>query len=231
MTGVRWLLGVLVLLGTSAQAGELQPHETLRETAAEFLAGQTSDGAIPPRIEVSRPDPRLRLAKCELPLEAVLPRGARIAGNLAIGVRCSGARPWTVYLTASVRVFREVVVVTRPVPRGEPLSSDDLRVEIRDTTTLHGGYLTDPARVVGMLVRRSLAARAVASEASIEEPTLVERGQQVVVVARAGGLEVRGGGKALSDGRHGELIRVRNDRSARVIEAMVMAPGTVVVQF
>ena len=58
---------------------------------------------------------------------------------------CPGSQPWTIYLTASVREFREVLVLTRPVPRGSAIAASDLRSEVRDTTSLRGGYLVDPA--------------------------------------------------------------------------------------
>lgn len=222
------LLGACALL---AHAGELQPHVAMRDAAAEFLARQTSDSAISPRIDVARPDPRLRLAACELPLETFLPPGGRLAGNIVVGVRCSGASPWTVYLSASVRLFHEVVVLNRPLPRGVVLQPGDLRMEARDTTSLHGGYFDAVEQATGMLSRRSLSAGTVLTHNAIEAPRLVQRGQQVVLLARAGGLEVRSAGKALSDGAEGQLIKVRNTRSSRVVEALVTAPGTAVVQF
>ncbi len=231
MKTVTALLCLLLVTTPVTAATDLQSHEAMREAAATFLARQTSGGAIAPRISVSRPDPRLRLAACDRPLETFLPAGARPAGNVAVGVRCNGVRRWTIYLPASVREYREVVVLTRPMPRGAKLGASDVRLEVRDTTGLYDGYQRDPKRVVGMLTRRSLAAGSVLTERAVEAPRLVRRGQQVVMVARAGGLEVRSAGNALSDGAEGDTVRVRNMRSERVVEALVTAPGTVVVQF
>ena len=112
-----------------------------------------------------------------------------------------------------------------------PLRAADLRLEARDTTSLHGGYLDSIEQAAGMQTRRSLSAGMVLAHNAVEAPRMVQRGQQVVLVARAGGLEVRSAGRALSDGAEGELIRVRNAGSSRVVEARVTAPGTAVVRF
>lgn len=221
----------LLLVGTVSATTARQSHEELRDAAADFLTRQTSDSATSPRISVSRPDTRLRLVACELPLETFLPPGARALGNVAVGIRCNGVNRWTIYLSASVREFHEVVVLTRSVPRGVLFKPDDFRLEMRDTTSVRGGYLRDPDRAIGMLSRRSLSAGSVLTENSVEAPDMVKRGQQVVMVARAGGLEVRSSGKALADGAEGDLVRVRNVHSERIVQALVTGPGTVVIQF
>ena len=230
---MRRLLLALALLAVHAglQAAPQQSHEEMRTAAADFLARQTSDGAMTPRIDVSPPDPRLRVAACDRALETFLPPGARAAGNLVVGVRCRGASPWTIYLSASVRTYQQVVVMARPVPRGALLQPGDLRLEARDTTSLHGGYLEDPSQATGMLTRRPLSPGSVLAHNALEAPDVVQRGQQVVLLARAGGLEVRSAGEALSDGAQGDLIKVRNTVSSRVVEALVTGPGTAVVRF
>ncbi|GAB4365224.1 MAG: hypothetical protein Kow0060_22580 [Methylohalobius crimeensis] len=52
-----------------------------------------------------------------------------------------------------------------------------------------------------------------------------------MIRARGGGLDVRMGGHALMDGGLGERIRVRNDRSQRVVEGVVRGPNEVRVVF
>jgi flagellar basal body P-ring formation protein FlgA len=58
---------------------------------------------------------------------------------------------------------------------------------------------------------------------------LVRRGETVTVVSRSGGIEVRAGGTALTDGARGERIRVRNDSSRRIVEGVVTAAGRIEV--
>ena len=56
---------------------------------------------------------------------------------------------------------------------------------------------------------------------------LVRRGQIVTLVAGGGPVEIRTTGKALADGAAGERVRVRNERSNRIVEGVVAEDGTV----
>jgi len=58
----------------------------------------------------------------------------------------------------------------------------------------------------------------------------VRRGDQVVISARSGGINVRMQGEALSGGTLGQQISVRNLTSQRVIRARVAGPGQVEVE-
>jgi flagella basal body P-ring formation protein FlgA len=55
----------------------------------------------------------------------------------------------------------------------------------------------------------------------------VKKGNQVVILAQIGTLQVRMNGKALSNGAVGERIKVENNSSNRRIEATVIASGVV----
>jgi flagella basal body P-ring formation protein FlgA len=78
-----------------------------------------------------------------------------------------------------------------------------------------------------MLPRRALPQGAVLRAAMLEAAPLVRRGQQVTIQAEITGLSVKSAGEALADGSQGELVRVRNLLTNKVITAIVMAPGEV----
>ncbi|KTF29616.1 flagellar basal body P-ring formation chaperone FlgA, partial [Xanthomonas translucens] len=58
---------------------------------------------------------------------------------------------------------------------------------------------------------------------------LVRRGDNVALVARNGGLEVRMAGRALSDGGENERVTVENLSSRRVLQGTVSQNGDVFV--
>lgn len=64
----------------------------------------------------------------------------------------------------------------------------------------------------------------------LQAPQLVKRGDEVRIVARQDGIEVSNAGEALANGRMGEVIRVRNVGSGKVISARVSAGGEVEAQ-
>lgn len=209
---------------TSAVAAATSVHSlaAIEREVETFLRGLQQTQNDDYDIQVNPLDPRLRLAACDVDLEVFLANGARALGNTSVGVRCSGSQPWTVYLSARIHSFAEVLVAGRYLPRGTLLTAADLRPERRDTSKLAGGYATDPAHLLGKRLRRSLREQAVIPPQALEAPKLVRRGNQVTLVIRRAGMEITAAGIALDDGTEGERIQVRNAASERVIEGEVI---------
>ena len=68
--------------------------------------------------------------------------------------------------------------------------------------------------------------RAVSADA-LDAPLLIHRGQNVVLAARAGGLEVRAPGIALADAGAEQRVRVRNLNSLKIVEGVADTAGVV----
>ncbi len=60
---------------------------------------------------------------------------------------------------------------------------------------------------------------------------VVCRNDSVLIQAISNGMNITTKGTALSDGSLGQQIRVKNDKSNRIIDAQVSGIGEVVVQF
>lgn len=227
------LLAVFISLWSPvsiAQQGEVHALSNITETVKEYLVAEATAYDEAAEIEVGRLDSRLRMARCQQPLDAFLPTGSRRLGKITVGVRCEGHKPWTVYVNASIKLMREVVVLAAPVSRNHRITARDLRMEKRDLAKLRSGYLTDPQEALGLQARSPLRAGYVLSHRVLAPPRLVRRGQTVTLLARSGGIEVRSAGKALADGTAGELITVKNLRSSRIVEGIVTEPGVVRVR-
>jgi len=214
----------------AAQGETEQSHASIRKAAQELLTELTKGEAIPAEIEVGALDPRLRLVACGKPIEAFLPTGTHPQGRMAVGVRCAGPKPWTLYVSANIKTFAKVLVTTHSLVRGAQIQAADLELEVRELDNLTASAVSDPARAVGMVLKRQLAGGDVVTGNVLKAPTLVHRGQQVIVVAKIAGLVVRSKGKALGNGASGELVRVRNSLSKQIIQGLVTSPGVVRVQ-
>lgn len=200
---------------------------TLRQTAQEYLMQQARSYGDDVRVEVEPPDPRLSLARCASALRAELTPGARAFGRTTVMLRCPGPQPWSVPLAARVQVLAEVLVATRPLARGVPLTPDDFLRRRQDLATATSGALTDPAQALGRRLRYPVAAGTVFTTGLLESAPLVRRGQTVTLVSGSDGFEVRATGEALADGGQGQTIRVRNRETRRVLEGAVEANGRV----
>jgi flagella basal body P-ring formation protein FlgA len=217
------LATLLTLTFPAAATGPAQSLASISEQVENFLLTPYKEQEQAVEVQVGSLDPRLRLAPCGTELEVFQPTGARPLGNTSVGVRCPAPRPWTIYLSATVRVFDQVQVASRPLPRGTILSAADLRSERQDLTTLSGGYETSSARVVGKQLQRPLRAGEVIPSRALSSALVIKRGEQVSILARQGGMEVASSGIALHNAAMGERLQVRNRSSQKLIEGTVIA--------
>lgn len=181
------------------------------------------------RIEVtSRPiHLRRQLAECHEPLRTTIARYATAASNMTVQVQCPQPDGWTVRVPVQLQLFRSVLVTSRPLLRGDGLSGADVHAEERDVTRLGYGYIENLGQFAGRTLARNLARGSVLTPGALGGRRMVRAGDQVQMLARLGGIEVRATGVALGSGDNGARLRVRNESSGKVVDAMVSAPGEV----
>ena len=199
----------------------------LEFTVEDYLATSQTEGRY--EIEVKQLDPRLRMPMCDKELTASLESPAKPLGRVTVKVRCEGSSPWTVFVPAQVRLFREIVTTSRPLRRADIVEPGDVVMRERDTGQVTQGYLTTLDQAIGQRLTRPMVADQVITLVNLEQTEVIRKGDQVVITARSGTLSVRMPGEALSNGGMSEQIRVKNLNSKRVIKAQVTAPGQVEV--
>jgi len=221
---------LLIGWGTVAAAPQdraLQSHEEIRQAATEFVKksiGSTDSRVV---IKAGRLDSRLKLTACDHPLEAFTSGNAVKGSRKTVGIRCHSPAPWTLYVPVTLALYKKIVVASRTLPRGTQLIREDIKLEERDTTQLHRGYLTNPEQVIGNTLKRNLQMNSVLLPSHIKAPYTIKRGERVTILAKAGALLVRMNGKALENGTLNEQIKVLNESSKRKIEATVKGRGIV----
>lgn len=132
-------------------------------------------------------------------------------------------------LKFEVKLYRQVAVATNPISSGEILTIDKLRYERMDTGRLGPGYFTDIDKVLGLVTRRSLTPGMVVTDAMVNKSVLIKRDSVVNIIARIGSMEVTAAGRAMQDGSEGQLVRVQNINSTKIISAKVLDASTVQV--
>jgi flagella basal body P-ring formation protein FlgA len=199
----------------------------LEQATTEYLQRSEIQGRH--EVRVNRLDPRLRLPLCDQPLTTTLESPAQPLGRVTTRVRCDGSAPWTVFVPAEVRLYRPVVVLTRPLKRMSVVKAADLSLVERDIGQLGQNFLTDPTQAIGKKLTRQLGSDQILLSTHLQVAEVIRRGDQVVISARGATVNVRMPGEALTDGAPGQQINVRNLRSQRVVRARVIGPGQVEV--
>ncbi|WPP01276.1 flagellar basal body P-ring formation chaperone FlgA [Pseudomonas sp. HR96] len=236
-SSVLELLAALLLMvsGATAFADEITTPEQLigatqgflEFTVEDYLATSQMEGRYD--IQVAQLDPRLRMPVCDKPLTTTQQSPGAPLGRVTVKVRCDGAAPWTIFIGAQVRLFRQVVITTRPLKRESVLADADVSLHEEDVGLLSQGYLTALDQAVGQKLVRPTVNGQVLTPQHLEQVAVIAKGDQVVITARSGTLAVRMPGEALSDGGMSEQIRVKNLNSQRVVKARVTGPGQVEV--
>jgi flagella basal body P-ring formation protein FlgA len=182
------------------------------------------------RIEIAPGslDLRLQLAECGQPLRALIGGNAQVSSRMTVSVQCPQDGGWTVRVPLQVKVWRTVLVASRPLLRGDGVGAADVHGEERDITRLGYGYVENLDQVAGRSLARAVARGSVLSPGALGGRRMVRAGDHVQMVARLDGIEVRADGIALGSGDNGARLRVRNESSGKVVDGMVSAPGVVV---
>ncbi|HEX8418414.1 MAG TPA: flagellar basal body P-ring formation chaperone FlgA [Sphingomonas sp.] len=119
----------------------------------------------------------------------------------------------------------EVAVLTRAVERGETLAVSDFERSPRAPGLAIGAVAA--TRAAGRELVRALPAGAVVRASDTITPRLVRRGEPVAINLRAHGLLIATGGRALSAGGMGDLVRVVATATNRTFDAVVEGSGAV----
>jgi flagella basal body P-ring formation protein FlgA len=222
-------LGCPVMV-TAVPTNEVQALDSILAAATDFVRSGSSTDSRRLVVEAGTLDERLRLPACARQLQAFLPPGGKLVGNVTVGVRCPDGTGWTVYVPVRVKLNTPVLIAARPMTRGAFITSADLQQETRDAGALPGSVLTEPSQAIGRQASAPIPAGVVLNSAMIRPARLVKRGEKVTILASSGAFEVRAGGEALADGSEGETISVRNILTKKIIQATVAEAGLVRVR-
>lgn len=216
------------LQSSSTSEKLLHSHQGIINTAQQFLDANI-DASKYSRISIQMGnlDSRLRLSQCEIPVTATLAPGSQFSGKTTVHIRCNSTSPWTVYISAQVRLYGEVIQTAIPLTKGHVLAKDDLIAVEQDLSRLKYGYFVDTKNLIGKQLKQRLPQLKTIKANYVKSPTLIKRGELVSIIAENKGYSVKMTGTAMADGAQGDRIRVKNASSKRIIEGTVKESGIV----
>ncbi len=230
-----WLLGLLLLAlpaCPSFAAGTTITPAEVRQYLADYL--EDNRGFLP--------QAEIRIVSLDVPGSFTLPPGEVSCEIIPSDPQILTSRRFTFIFRVDGRVVRNnayraelearapVAVAAVDLSRGVVLAESDINLVEMDLARLRNpGF--DPQDLVGKVLKRSLRMGQALDRSQIEEPSLVNRGDLVTIVARRGAMELTATGLARKDGKLGEFIEIRNTSSQKDILCQVVAPGLVQVEF
>jgi flagellar basal body P-ring formation protein FlgA len=214
---------------TTQSAADITTVDEIRAAATQTVMALASDTGQPVSAQAVPLDSRLRLRRCASALHGSVTDDWQSQRYATVRISCDAPVRWNIYVRVVVNSERRMLIARHDLARGSQLAAGDF--ESRVTTVAGSGahYIADASLLSGMRLRLPLAAGGALSIDAVEQAPLVRRGQQVTVLARAEGLEIRAAGIAMGDGRLSDRINVQNQSTHRLVEAVVLSSELVEV--
>ncbi len=132
-------------------------------------------------------------------------------------------------LKALADEWRMMPVATRPLTRGAVINASDVQLHRINGTSVGRDSVENIGDVVGRTLTKDVGQGEMFKANAVVVPPVVTAGSQVTIVFRYGRLEATAAGIALESGGLNQEIRVRNERSKKILLAKVVDEGLVSV--
>ncbi len=131
-----------------------------------------------------------------------------------------------VHPTVLVTTYLKVPVAVRTIQRGQIIGPEDIRWERR---ALRGSLSRYPkiGEVIGAVAKRKIEAGRLLTRSAIELDYAVKKRRNVKIVYQKGAIRIELLGLALQNGRVGDIVRVKNLSSNKVLRCKVLQNGVV----
>lgn len=188
------------------------------------------------------PRAEIRFTSMRAPSELMLPVGEltwkvtpskpEIIGSSSFSIlfKVDGKTVKNCTVRGKLEALADVVTAKVNLRRGEIILPDQIKMTRLNLAELENPYQS-PELVLGMEVTRTIRAGRVIDQRHVVPPPVIKKGELVKIFASKGHLRISTTGIAKTDGRSGDIIRVKNINSNKLIHCRVDAPGFVSVEF
>lgn len=143
------------------------------------------------------------------------------AGRISLSLECNNPN-WRFRASAKVNLWVKLVAAKRNINRGEILTPDLLQYRSADLSKHHHSVETSINKLLGMTVKRAVSKNDIISRRYLENKQLVNKGEHVLLQINTAGFSANVKAIALQDGQLGELIKVKNLTSDKIVQGKVV---------
>ena len=209
----------------------LQSHESIRSAAVEFVRSKIPEDIKIEQIKAGKLDSRIHFRECSEPLQVRSSMQRKISSHWTINVRCEAPQAWYIYIPVKTLLLQKMLVSQTTITRGEIITADKIKLTERAITTQNQKYFSNIKDIIGRQARRSIRPDRVINSSMLQEAYLVHKKEPVLIYAQNRKIRISVKGTALKNGRYNDIIRVRNNSSKRIIDAVVVDRGVVAINF
>jgi flagella basal body P-ring formation protein FlgA len=238
----KWIIGLL--LGAISLSAFATSHAKMTRLDIEHAVRHALD------LEIDQLAERHRWGKHDAKLVILVPESAKHldqclapliisssdhqtlpVGNLKRSVSCEDSdNDWRINVSIKATLSLPVAIASTTLNRHDTIDARSVRLEDR-TLSRATSFVTDLSTLQGKQVTRRMRTGQIIDSKFVSSPPLVEKGNEVVIIAEKEGFNATTKGIALETGASGEQIKVQNSQSKKVIRAVVSGANQVHTQF
>lgn len=166
----------------------------------------------------------LEISNLEARLDSVIGLGRATFG---IEARTRDGQKQFFKVDAQVEEWKDVPIVKAPIQRGSIVSQDDIGMARLNVAIIPKDAILQETNLIGLRTNQALGSGELFRRDRLEVPPVVQSGAKVIMLYEKQNLKVTASGVALQEGITGQTIKIKNERSKKVVEARVLAEGLV----
>lgn len=154
-------------------------------------------------------------------------------GKIEVIVTASsnGMRYFKIPVHFNVRVFECVAITKRKLSRSQQLTKGNVFMARRETTKIRGLAFSDRKHLAGKTAAVSILPYTILTENMVETPPTIRRGSVVKLFIMSSGFEIVTKGLAQQTGYAGEVIKVKNLDSKKILYGEIIDSDRVQITF
>ncbi|WP_404338831.1 flagellar basal body P-ring formation chaperone FlgA [Pseudoalteromonas mariniglutinosa] len=193
--------------------------EHLQQMAIKFVSNQLPNHQDSKQQLSALPlDSRIPDRDCQSPLALSIPTEPPFNRQVTVQLKCNDINSWTQYVHVRIVELKPVIVATENLARGEIITRAHLSIKMQEKQFIRPQYLDNKSVIIGSRSKRNIRSGLPITMGQI---CMVCKGDNVTIIAKVHGLEIKTTGIALEDGTLDEQVRVKNKKSGKVLNARV----------
>jgi flagella basal body P-ring formation protein FlgA len=201
-------------------------HAVSRAEIESVLTDELSGRLKTRKIEVFLPDRDLSLhLSSRLPATVAVEKVSVDAdkGTFSAMLAAPDVNNPVVRKTVTGRFYelKSVPVLSSALTSGDVIDANDIVYAELRASTLPADAILNAEQIIGQTPRLRLTAGEAIQLKDIQKPTLVKKGDAVTMILETAGLSLTAQGRALQNGSAGDVVRIINTASNKVVEGIV----------
>ncbi|MCP4255841.1 MAG: flagellar basal body P-ring formation protein FlgA [Candidatus Scalindua sp.] len=151
--------------------------------------------------------------------------------ELVVSASSDSKRYFKVPVYFNVRVFEFVAITKKKLRRKQQITREDIFIARRDTTRMRGMAFSSIDDLKGMTTITPIQAHTILTDHMVEIPPTIRQGSLVKLIVKKSGFKIVTKGLAQQTGYKGEVIKVKNINSKKMLYGTIVNSDSVHVVY